>query len=280
MKGLAAAANVNLGELTLYNIFYEVFTVCTSVIAQSPSGQLYHARNLDFGLFMGWDYKKHTWMVTEALRPSIVNLDWQRKGTTVFKSVNFAGYIGILTAIKPGVITLSMNERFNIDGGFIGILKWILGDRSSTWMSFLTRHTMEEASSYIEAKKWLSSTEMLAPAYFILGGNKSGNTCIITRSRAGAVDVWDIGTRNSSWYIVETNYDNWKAPFILDDRRTPAKKCLDQLGQKNVGFSGIFDMLSSKPVLNKLTTYSALMQVNSGQLETYLQYCPDPCVPW
>ena len=66
------------GEVVLYNIFYEVFTVCTSIVAEDPSGmtlieflkivhfiklqmtfdllrlgKLYHARNLDFGLFMG-----------------------------------------------------------------------------------------------------------------------------------------------------------------------------------------------------------------------------------
>ena len=78
------------GEVVLYNIFYEVFTVCTSIVAEDPSGRnhfwqhciqwrssgrvsefmilcdqqrtliilfiagkLIHARNLDFGLFLG-----------------------------------------------------------------------------------------------------------------------------------------------------------------------------------------------------------------------------------
>ena len=48
-----------------------------------------------------WDAENHTWEVTEALRPSIITIDWQQKNRTVFKSVNFAGYIGIVTAIKP-----------------------------------------------------------------------------------------------------------------------------------------------------------------------------------
>jgi acid ceramidase len=214
LKGLAKASGLNLGEIVLYNIFYEVFTVCTSVVAQAPNGTLYHARNLDFGLFMGWDPKNHTWEVTEALRPAIVNLDWQRGGVTVFRSVNYAGYIGILTAVKKGVFTLTMNERFNVDGGYIGIIKWLLGDRTGSWMSFLTRRTLEDATSYKQAKEWLSTTPMLAPAYFIVGGNQSGEACVITRSRAGAVDVWDIGTGNSSWYILETNYDHWLKPFF------------------------------------------------------------------
>jgi len=48
-----------------------------------------------------WDTRNHTWKLTEALRSSTITLDWQRKNKTVFKSVNYAGYIGVLTAIKP-----------------------------------------------------------------------------------------------------------------------------------------------------------------------------------
>jgi len=48
-----------------------------------------------------------------------------------------------------------------------------MGDRSGSWMSFLTRQTLEVATSYEQAKHLLTSTTMLAPAYFILGGNNS-----------------------------------------------------------------------------------------------------------
>ncbi|CAB3980976.1 Hypothetical predicted protein [Paramuricea clavata] len=53
LKGISAATGIPLGEVVLYNIFYEVFTVCTSIVAETPKGELYHARNLDFGLFLG-----------------------------------------------------------------------------------------------------------------------------------------------------------------------------------------------------------------------------------
>ena len=55
-----------------------------------------------------------------------------------------------------------------------GILKWLLGDHSGNWMGFLTRQVMENATSFAEAKDKLSNSPMLAPAYFILGGNRSG----------------------------------------------------------------------------------------------------------
>lgn len=64
-----------------------------------------------------------------------------------------------------------MNERFSLDGGYIGepvasarsfrgggfsltvsscagILEWILGQRDGIWMSFLTRSVLENANRY------------------------------------------------------------------------------------------------------------------------------------
>ncbi|XP_046355267.1 acid ceramidase-like [Haliotis rufescens] len=279
MTGISKASGLKLGEVVLYNLFYEFFTVCTSIVAEDPTGKLFHARNLDFGLFLGWDIKNNTWDISEFLRPLIVNIEYTRGGKTLFKGVHFAGYVGILTAVKPTLFTLSMDERFNADGGFIGIMEWVLGDHSGSWMGFLTRRVMENATSYEEARDWLTQTEMLAPAYFILGGNQSGEACVITRAREKTLDVWPMASAGG-WYILETNYDHWEKPMVLDDRRTPANKCMHKLTKQNVSVSGLFDVLSSIPVLNKLTTYTALMQVDSGHLETWIQYCKDPCFPW
>ena len=51
ITGLATATGIPVGEMLLYNLFYEFFTVCTSIVAQDEKGEMYHARNLDFGLF-------------------------------------------------------------------------------------------------------------------------------------------------------------------------------------------------------------------------------------
>lgn len=281
LSGIATATGTELGEIVLFNIFYEVFTVCTSIVANGgPSLGNLHARNLDFGLLMGWDQANNTWRITEALRSMVINVDYTRGGKTVFKAVHFAGYVGVLTAIKPQTFTLSMNERFNSDGGFIGIFEWVLGNHNASWMGFLTRQVMETASSYAEAKSMLANTALLAPAYYILGSNDTGQGCVITRSREKAVDVWEMASTGYPW-ILETNYDHWEEPLFIDDRRTPANKCMQQVEARGaMNISGIFDMLSSKPVLNKLTTYTALMNVNLGSLESYIRNCPDPCWPW
>ena len=47
-----------------------------------------------------------------------------------------------------GVFSFTLNERFNINGGFIGILEWIIGERDGYWTSFLARDAMEQAARY------------------------------------------------------------------------------------------------------------------------------------
>uniref|UniRef100_A0A665SZK4 Acid ceramidase n=1 Tax=Echeneis naucrates TaxID=173247 RepID=A0A665SZK4_ECHNA len=269
IKGIAAVSGIPLGEVVLFNIFYEVFTVCTSIVAEDDKGNLFHGRNLDFGLFLG----KNNIHEIKTLKPLVVNLDFKRNNQTVFKSTNFAGYVGMLTGIKPHIFTLTMNERFSLDGGYIGILEWILGKRDGMWMSFLTRSVLENANSYEEAKTRLAQTKLLAPAYFILGGNQTGQGCIITRSRL-------IDQKLGRWFVLETNYDHWEEPLFLDDRRTPAMKCMNQTTQKGISLKTMYDVLSTKPVLNKLTTYTTLMQVSEGKLESYIRDCPNPCMPW
>ncbi|KAM7290128.1 acid ceramidase isoform X2 [Ixodes scapularis] len=219
--------------------------------------------------------------MTETLRPTVVELDFQRSGKTVFKAVSFAGYLGVLTGVKKGAFSLTINERFSLNGGFIGLLEWILGDHSQHWVGFLTRDLMENATSYDVAKMTLSTTKLLAPVYFILGGTKSGEAAIITRSRnSDHADVYQLSDTKDKWFLLETNYDHWKTPPSYDDRRGPGIKCMRNMTQQALGFKGLFDVLSTQPVLNLLTVYTALMRASTGEIETYIQSCKPPCTPW
>ncbi|CAF4455262.1 unnamed protein product, partial [Rotaria socialis] len=71
MKGISQATGAPLGEIVLYNIFYEIFTLCTSIVAEDQNGKILHGRNLDFGLLLGWDMLNNTWELSEKLRPLI-----------------------------------------------------------------------------------------------------------------------------------------------------------------------------------------------------------------
>ena len=153
---------------------------------------------------------------------------------------------------------------------------------------------------YDTAVKTLSTTPLIAPCYYIVGGPGPKQViffyffqdyfefeikllflkgAVITRNRENSADVWNLGT-NNTWFLAETNYDHWKAPLFIDDRITPCNNCMNKLGQDNFDFAGLFNVLSSKPVLNKLTVYTALIETQTGRMETYIQYCKTPCWPF
>ncbi|XP_046395827.1 acid ceramidase-like [Ischnura elegans] len=281
LLGIAEELDLHLSDVTLYNVFYELFSVCTSIVIESPSGEIYHGRNLDFGLFMGWNIQNKTWIAPELLRKLTVILEFHKKGHVIYKAVNFVGYTGILTGVKQDAFSLTINERFRLNGGFVGITEWIIGLRKEKWLGLLTREVMEYADTYTTAQHLLSTPKLVAPVYFILAGTKPGEGSVITRGRDSS-DIWPLGgenQRNASWYLVQTNSDHWKKPPFFDNRRDPAEYCLEKIGHKHPEKT-LQSVLSTRPVLNKLTVYSAIMQAASGNLNVWLQDCADPCWPW
>jgi acid ceramidase len=282
LKGISEATGIPLGEIVIYNIFYEIFTVCTSIVAQDPNGKIYHARNLDFGLFLGWDHVTHNWAVSQKLRKMVININWLKNNRLVYKSNNFAGFVGIYNGLKPNAFTLTANERFALKGGYVGILEWLVGDMpNGKWMTWHARETMEQATSYQDAFQRLSTEPILSPVYYILGGKNPNEGSIIVRSLNATDSVVRIDTTKANgWYVLQTNYDPDKEVLYLDDRRTPGHYCMQKMTQQNTGFQGIYNVLSSKTNLNKLTTYTVLMQVDTGAFETHLQACPNPCYAW
>lgn len=57
---------------------------------------------------------------------------------------------------------------------FIIIQVTVMRNNIYSWVAFLTREVMQEATSYEEAQIKLSKTRLLAPVYFILGGTQPG----------------------------------------------------------------------------------------------------------
>ncbi|XP_008481718.1 acid ceramidase-like [Diaphorina citri] len=59
----------------------------------------------------------------------------------------------------------------------------------------------------------------------------------------------------------------------------PAVTCLNKWGQKNPK-NTLFNVLSTRPVLNKLTVYTTIMNPAQGTFESQIQDCKSPCWPW
>ena len=110
---------------------------------------------------------------------------------------------------------------------------------------------MENATSFDDAVKALSSNDVIAPLYFIVGGVEANEGVVITRDQAGVADLWQLNSTIHRWYLLETNYDHWVDPPRNDDRRTPGMRAMNQTTQANINQVTLFDVLSMKPLYNK-----------------------------
>ena len=122
---------------------------------------------------------------------------------------------------------------------------------------------------------------------------------ILTRSRKESIDITRLKD-DHRWFLIQTNHDHWQKQPDFDDRLTPAIKCMQSKGRSNITFATFFNLLSSRPMLNKvtifllqqihlsfltdqLTIYTSLLQSKTDRLESYLQSCNDkdaPCTLW
>ena len=70
---------------------------------QTDKGEIWHGRNLDFGLFMGTDATEHTWILTEKLRAIMVNIQWMRGGQVLYNSTTF-----VRSFVRSFVLSLAL----------------------------------------------------------------------------------------------------------------------------------------------------------------------------
>eukprot|EP00484_Ammonia_sp_Unknown_P031066 CAMPEP_0197030642 /NCGR_PEP_ID=MMETSP1384-20130603/9835_1 /TAXON_ID=29189 /ORGANISM="Ammonia sp." /LENGTH=415 /DNA_ID=CAMNT_0042460029 /DNA_START=30 /DNA_END=1277 /DNA_ORIENTATION=+ len=289
IRGLATTLDADVGDVFLYNIAYEIFGLCTSIVTQDETGHLYHGRNLDFGLWPAVNWTTVQWELTDALRDILFNVNFTKNGELLYRSTVFGGYIGLLTGVRKGAMSISVDTRFdeNHDKYLMEYLK--NPTASMQWLSLTTRQAIEDYSSYSDAISFMKQTAFIGPCYVIIGGvNKNEGSVLSIGPNMTLWDQWTIpeaqpqnNTAQPPFYVLETNYDHWEPPPPFDDRRYPAEMCMDEIGSKGMGWYTLYNVLNGIPNRNRLTTYTTLMDTESGDLVAWKQYCDvTECIPW
>jgi len=284
MQGLADASGLTLGDIVFFNVIYELSAACTSIVAQDKDGYVIHGRNAGFGPYGGVDMNSLTWAMTETMKHDVIDVTYIKNGETVFKSTTFSGYIGSLTASKPGAFSMSSNARYKSD--WSGVVDWIMGDYSGQLLAPFTRDVFEKCDDYECAYDAFSHTRLAKPVFFIIANGAAPEGAIITRGREGTDGVMELNSKTAgtnepgSWYLVETNSEpDKKAPY-WDTRRKAAEKCMRSKVMSNMTVNDVFDVLSTKPMLNMMTVFTTIMNPSSGSHETYVRSCDFPCPAW
>jgi hypothetical protein len=269
VRGCADVIGVDYGWLALLQLGYEVSDACTSIVAQTQDGKIYHARNMDFWDGMGF---------TDSLKDIAVELSFQKGGKEIFKSVTFAGYVGVLSGFKNNAFSATVDTRFYPEGLWELFYEVIaaIEEKNASLVGFLARRTFENENDFEAAVKNLANDELISDVYYIVAGVSAGQGAVISRNRVNATDIWRLNAP-TRWFEVETNYDHWEQPPWFDDRVDPANDAMNAMGRKSLSLNGMYQVLSVKPVFNLQTTYTILSCPADGTFQSFTRYCPYPC---
>lgn len=93
--------------------------------------------------------------------------------------VTYAGYVGLLTGLRPGAFSITINQR-NEGNRFLNFLEalFIPGTRV---LPFLIRDTLQDQSNFSAATQVLSTTSLAAPCYITVAGVQlwEGMVCFV-----------------------------------------------------------------------------------------------------
>jgi N-acylethanolamine-hydrolysing acid amidase len=260
MEGVADILSVPVGDVLITNLFYELNSGCTSIIAEHENGTIFHGRNLDYGV--------------PGLQNITVNIRFTKESKTMYQGTTYVSFLGLLTGMKPNAFSLSIDERDTKNGtvwdnAFEAIFE---GGHS---IGFFFRETLQNAANFDNALNLIQVTHMDSPSYMIIGGVTSGQGAVVTRERNVAVDTWKlgsaIGSAGQSWFLVETNYDHWVAAPANDDRRDPANAHMNATNRSFFTDQTMYQVLSQFPNLNSHTTYTAVTSAFTGVYYAFTQ---------
>ena len=241
-----------LQTIVTLNLLYELTTFCTSIVSEDSQEKIWHSRNMD------WSFGH------ESMKNITIIADFQQGGITQYKTITWVGYVGALTGMRPGVFSVTVDQRFTIDvlATLQAIIRLILHKGVS--VGFLTRDALAHNMTFQAALDTLTYTPLTISAYFIVGGIKHNEGAVITRKEEHT-NVWKMPDGPQPWFILETNYDHeWEPPHI-DDRRKLAIEAMEKMGQENVNAENLFHVMETpasngtRGVLNSLTQYTVIM---------------------
>jgi hypothetical protein len=239
--------------------------LCTSFVAETPGGTIWHGRNMD-------------WNLPDFFRKYVIDVEFTRSNRTLFKMTTVASHVGAFHGLRPGQFSVSINARDK--GGEPIANLWEFITHKKGWVSpHLLRQALETTSDYGSAVKTLSSEIIDEHVYFIVGGTRHGEGVVLARDRFKTVDAWHLGNATathqganntqSPWFRLQTNYDHWLEVPKWDDRRTPGVAHLQAVGQAQLGVDTIFDsVLKAWPTLNDHTDITAVLSAATGEYKS------------
>ncbi len=158
---IASISKFGEDQVLMANLYYDALKFyfgCTAFASESADGVL-HARNLD------WHTDNN--LLSEHSRI----FHFVRDGKTVFKSVGWFGFIGVLSGVKRGKFSVTLNAVLSPDSPEIAVP-----------ISFFLRDVLTTAKSYDYAKEQLENTLIASDCLLLLSGMNKRQLAVIERT--------------------------------------------------------------------------------------------------
>jgi hypothetical protein len=200
-----------------------------------------------------------------------IEVEFYKSGRLLYQATTWAGYVGILTAVKQAAFSLSINFRCcNTGNLFTNIVSAIRGG----WpIAFLVRHVMETAASFDSAVETMSSERLVAPSYVTVAGVEVGEGALITRDRTFADRI--LRMQDNDNMIIQTNADFWDEKPKDDILESVARRKVANDGIQilrrigNLTIESVWALLRKQPIRNPVTIYTSLMCAADGLMESW-----------
>lgn len=256
LRGISRSTSIPLEDLIIIQLCYEAFACCTSVIYDKTT-KPFHYRTMD------WDLP--------ALRDLTIQVEFVKNKRVLYRASTWAGYVGIMTAVRKNIGTVSLNFRRTDTGSVLNNLYSMIG---GSWPAgFLIRHAIESADSYDQLVNFLSNSDLISPCYFIVGGVKRGSSAVLMRDRNTVRKI-----KMADVQYVQTNIDYDKidadVPNILMSRER-IQKVHDIIGSgleadAIKSDADILSLFDTPPIINYETVYISVMRCDTGSIGTYV----------
>lgn len=258
LKGISKRAEIPLDKLILMQLCYEMYSCCTSVIINTVDDTV-HYRTMDWQM--------------EGLNDLTIIVDFVKNGEILFSATSWAGYVGVMTGVKPGICTVALNFRRLGDGILTNLRKSVSG----SWpVGFLIRHLMETEQSFEKIETFLKNSELISPCYLTISGPGIGKGSIISRTRS-STDKYKKLTQNENDFIVQTNIDfdkekDLSVPNIVYSKQR-IMKVNELMNNKLIDGKNLDKQLISRfdvwPIINETTIYVTTMRSSDGRMTAY-----------
>lgn len=245
---IAKKCDIPFGKVVLLQIMYELSASCTSVIYYDENIKApVHFRTMDWALP---DLKKMT-----------IRVEFQRDKKTVYTAVTWAGYVGVLTAMKSGEFSVALNYR-STGGSIVDNLKNLV---KSNWPGgYLIRYVMESKLSCTDVIATLCKSTLVAPCYFTICGSDVDTCTVIIRDR----NKYTLNKMSNN-RIVQTNIDpdddNRNNNILYSIERTKlANSVIDYIIDEKIVYDKACENFSKFPIINSETIYMCTFVPKTG----------------